>query len=45
MMDWEQPESERKKPKGLNTPGLFLYKTTFSISALKLTHIPLIPAG
>lgn len=44
-MDWEQPESERKKPKGLNTPGLFLYKTTFSISALKLTHIPLIPAG
>jgi len=39
MMDWEQPERERKETKGLNTPGLFLYKATFSISALKLTHI------
>ena len=44
MMDWEQPESESKETKGFNTPGLFLYKATFSISALKLTHIPLIPA-
>ena len=30
-MDWEQPAREREETKGLDIPGLLLYKAIFSI--------------
>lgn len=43
MMEQSSLKGRRKETNGLYTPGLFLDKATFSIFALKLTHIHLIP--